>query len=119
MRAFAAISVDGLEPILVRRHRPCRDRCRTHDPFAEFATTQTPSWPSELILLGIARPGTAILTQCLPFQCTSFGRSRPRWRKPAELHLMHRGTGFGGSRDRCALRVLACRGLAVGGGRAW
>src|SRR6266704_2553655 len=81
MSAIALISVAGPVPIFVLRHLPRCDRCRTQDPFAELVTTQMPPWPSDEILLGIARPGTAIRIQCLPLKCASFGRIRPFCRR--------------------------------------
>ncbi len=67
------------------------------------------------------QPGTrhASRLDCRACISTTCGTLEEPLPKPAELHLMHRGTGFGGSRDRCALRVLACRRRARGGGRAW
>ncbi len=110
--ASALISVAGPVPIFVLRHLPRRDRCRTHDPLAELVTTHTPPWPSEEILLGIARPGTAILTQCVPFQCTSFGRSRPFWRtRPATQTLCDVSASTAVNRIRARAFAVTCAHL--------
>lgn len=121
--AYHLIALDRTTVAALRAHRSRQlaERAAAGEDYLDSGYVFTrPSGASWLLTGCRATSGSSTPpADCRLSASTISATAPPASRKPAELHPMHRGTGFGGSRDRCALRVLACRGGIGGGRRAW